>query len=118
MRFINCFDMVEIAIDSFSTSNTDVVRVSPSKKELLRHYCDILQKISDDFDGAGFSVDIDEHTMDITVSLVCEDFEVRTMKQEFINLLNDLKGFGVKYFDDDHYEVSFTFEGIWILNQV
>lgn len=113
MSFIKCYDIVEQVINVVTERYSGQIVEDSQKKSVIKKYCDEIQRISDEFDGVSYSVDVDEKSMDIEISLVCEDMESNKNDVEFVDMVKNSKEINVSYYDDDHYKIKFVFEGIW-----
>lgn len=84
------------------------------RKRVLKGICKILDSIADRFGCVGdfCNVKVDEEN-EITISLVCHEFEISENNDEFYSLLLLTKSFSMKALDDKHIQMNFVFDGNW-----
>lgn len=114
MSFVKCYDVVEMVVEDANEQFGVMWRVNREKETLLKKNCSIIDNIANEFGGVSFEVNINDITMDITVSLVCSDMIVENNRHKFYSLINNTKGFSfTKAEDGDNLQVNFVFPGIW-----
>lgn len=115
MDNIKCFDVVTMVTDEATEQFGRLFREDTKRKELLESCCSIIDDIAEQFNGVAFEVDVDDTTMDITVTLTCGEIIIEG-EAEFYELLNHIKSFGVKASEDgeDLICIDFVFDGIWV----
>lgn len=113
MSFVKCFDIVEMVTDEATKQFGSLVQVNYEVKENLRHCCEMIDSFSQQFGGVSYEVDIDDNTMDITISVVCEEFETTLMSSKFSLLAENSKKISFLTAEEDLIKVQFVFDGIW-----
>lgn len=82
-RNVNCFDLVKEALRDLNAAD----RLDHVKLDILRQYCGFIDRLSDEFEGRGYEVEINEKTFGVTVSLFVVDLCVETPSHYFFALL-------------------------------
>ena len=120
MDRVKCIDIVKQLTDEATKQFGTLLREDGAKKDRLNACCVIIDKLIDKFNGVAATVDINDETTDIAISIVCDGFEIRDKNDEFYDLLRISKHFAVKAYEDsdDRIELLFTFDGIWIKNAI
>lgn len=120
MDRIKCVDVVNMLLDEATEQFGVLVREDRSRRDKFNMNCEILDDIIERFDGISADVNIDDETMDITISIVCSEFEIGSSDDVFYQLLKNTKHFVVRAYDDadDRIEMEFVFDGIWVKNKV
>lgn len=114
MGFAKCFDVVTMVTDEATAQFGSLLCEEQSKKETLKVYCDMIDSLAERFDGVSFEVEMDDDTTDITVSLVCGEFEIDDCSDDFYKLVEAAKKVSFRAADDDTIQVDFKFGGIWV----
>lgn len=114
MGFAKCFDVVTMVTDEATEQFGILLREEQGKKDSLKSYCDIIDTLAERFGGVSFEVEVDDETTNITVSLVCEEFEIDSCSDKFYELVSAAKRIGFKAADNDMVQINFEFEGIWV----
>ena len=70
---LKCFDIAEMVIDEATNQFFPIWIVNDDKKEIFKQYCDVLDSISEEFDGEAFEVDVDDVKMTNTLMLINKD---------------------------------------------
>lgn len=110
---VKCFDVVEMVADEATAQFGSLLKVDTEKKQKLEAYCKLIDKMVEAFDGESLEVDINDETTDITITLVCAEFETNSETKWFYELSGNAKNICIKSHDSEHVEISFTFCGIW-----
>ena len=110
---VRCFDVVNMVADEATSQFGSLLKVDEGKKKKLEGYCVLIDKAVESFDGESLEVDINDETTDITITLVCAEFETSSVTKWFYDLSNQAKAICIKAHDNEHIEISFTFNGIW-----
>lgn len=113
MSFAKCFDVVSVVTEEASKQFGIAWRVDKDKERALENDCVIIDALSEEFNGVSFEVDINEISMDITVSLVCTEMIIESPSHKLYDVLQHTKKFAVKRADDDGIQLDFVFPGIW-----
>lgn len=113
MSFIKCFDVVEMVTDEATDQFGSLVQVNEEAKNNLRHCCNMIDDFAQQFGGISYEVDVDDNTTDITVSVVCEEFETTIISSKFYLLVQSVKRMSFSTPEEDLIKVQFVFDGIW-----
>lgn len=114
MNFVKCFDVVEMVTDEATEQFGSLLRVDVERRYRLKNYCEMVDSIAEQFGGASYEVKVDDETTDITISLVCDEFETDTMSSSFYKLARETKKMGFKACGEEQIQIDFTFDGIWV----
>lgn len=112
MSFIKCFDVVEMVTTEATEQFGKLLAESDEKKQWLKECCEKIDIIAEQFGGVSYETEVDDETMDITVSLVCGEFETDKSSTVFYGLMRDAKKVTFKSCDDG-IQINFIFDGIW-----
>lgn len=114
MGFAKCFDVVTMVTDEATEQFGSLLCEDKNKKEALKVYCGMIDSLAERFDGVSFEVEVDDEMTDITVALVCGEFEIDDCSDDFYKLVEAAKKVSFKAMDDDTIQVNFKFGGIWV----
>lgn len=76
---------------------------------ILSTYCDAIDRISDEFNGISYDVEMDETTGEITISLECSDFSATSSEHVFFDLIKHTEKWGFSVSDDGNLLMTFRF---------
>ncbi len=113
MSFIKCFDVVEMVTTEATEQFGSLLAESEDKKAQLRTSCEKVDIIAEQFGGISYEAQVDDETTDITVVLVCVEFETDKTSTVFYSLMQDAKKVVFKSCDGGEIQISFIFNGIW-----
>ena len=74
----------------------------------------MIDMLAKKFDGISYEVEVNEDTADITVSLVCSEFEVSAASDDFYGLICKAKKVRFKSYEKEQLQIDFMFSGIWV----
>lgn len=114
MGSIRCYDAVEMIIDEATKQFSPVFKEDSEKKKKLERYCEWIGFTAEESGGEAYAIEVDDTTMDITVSLTCKEIETAAESSVFYMLLSKTKSFKIEDIDDMHIKISFVFDGIWV----
>lgn len=114
MGFIKCYDTLLMVIEEANDQFGLAWKVNKEKERIMKKNCDQIDDISSEFGGVSYEVDINDETMDITVSLVCTEMTLESPKHKYYWLIQNTKSFGFTNIDNGELlKVTFVFDGIW-----
>lgn len=113
---LKCYDIVESVTDEATKQFLGASEV-PHRKEFLKAYCEWIDDLAKVLDAETFSAEVDDASMDITMSISCPEFVIEGKHHPLCELLNNTKSFAVRKSQDveDGIELSFQIGGIWAL---
>lgn len=113
---LKCYDIVESVTDEATKQFLGAVEVA-KKKDFLKAYCGLLDDLTEALSAETFSAEVDDVSMDITMSISCPEFVVEGKNRPLYDLLGNTKTFTVRKSQDvkDSIELSFRIGGIWNL---
>lgn len=113
MSFVKCFDVASMVIDDASERFSPIWRLNDERINILKEYCDTIDKLSEEFNGTSFEVEVDDISMEITVVLECEEVIIESSKHIFYELLKRTVRYGFSVSDEGSLLVKFVFPSIW-----
>ena len=114
MGFVKCYDVAEMVTEEATKQFGSLLKVDEEKRQELKECCRMIDTIAERFDGVSYEVEVDDETTDITVSLVCGEFEIDTTSDGFYELLSKAKKVGFRSYEKEHLQIDFMFGGIWV----
>lgn len=113
MGFTNCFDVASMVLDEATDRFGKTWKINGDKERALSQACKDIDDIAEEFDGVSYEVDVNEITMDITISLVCGEIVVRGSDSKLYSAMRNAKRVTFKNADGDNIRIDFIFGGIW-----
>lgn len=111
---LKCFDIAEMVIDEATNQFSPIWIVNDDKKGIFKQYCDVLDSISEEFDGEAFEVDVDDVKMTISVKFFCSEFTIENESHPFYALAKRALSMSFAYEKEDrNMSVEFVFPSIW-----
>lgn len=112
MGLVKCFDVVTMLTDEVKEHLGNPVIENVDKKNELQKSCEMIDVVAQQFGGFSYDVEVNEQTMEISISFVCEEFET-SVGSEFCDLLGRAKKERFRVSGEDRIELTFVFNGIW-----
>lgn len=116
MNKIPCFDVFEMVAGDVQSDFLTSKRVNDGKLAQLKRSCEVLDEISEDSEGVGFSVDINEDTGIISISFdFLYEINILTEEIDFGDLAqSNTKGIVITKTDtEDMLRITLVFDSIW-----
>ena len=109
----SCYNYAELVLDEASERFAPLFRENREHKKVFRQYCDVMDELAREFNGVSFEFEVNEETMDISVTLVCPDIVLQYANHRFYELTARALSvrFGVL---EGNLAVTFTFPSIWV----
>lgn len=116
MRKINCIDVVESVVEEAHNRFSSLFIIDKQAYNILRQYCGAIDLITDEFNGVGYDVRIDETTKNIHIAIICEDVVVYNKGHLFCRLVEkaDKVSISINTDEDLCIAVEFVFPSIWV----
>lgn len=114
MSFAKCYDVAEVVIDEATKQFGSLLTVDKERQQELRECCGMVDMLAERFGGVSCEVEVNDETTDIMVSLVCGEFEIDTIADDFYVLMRKAKRVGFKSYEEEQLQIDFIFDGIWV----
>lgn len=114
MSFVKCYDVAEMVVDEATSQFGSLLMVDEEKQKELIECCGMIDVLAEKFGGISYEVEVNDETTDITISLVCNEFEVDTTSDYFYELMRKTQKVGFKSYEDEQIQIDFIFSGIWV----
>lgn len=112
MSRVNCFDVASMVIDEATKQFGLLWKVDTDRLEVFKNNCDLIDELSDGSHGVSYDVDINEETMDISITLECEDLIADSKDHVIYRLMNETKSINM-FAHDGNLCIKFKFGSIW-----
>lgn len=112
MNRIKCYDVATMVIDEATNQFGSLWKVSRSRLDDLKESCKLIDELSDESHGVSYDVDIDDRTMDISVTLECEDLITDSKDHTIYSLMNVTKSINM-FAHEGNLCIKFKFGSIW-----
>lgn len=115
MSLVKCFDVVSMVTDEAGSQFGRLWEVDKEKELALKKCCEIIDTLAEEFGGISYEVEVDDITMDITVSLVCNEIVVEGAEHGLYSSMQCAKRFAVKRATEgeETIQLDYVFPGIW-----
>ena len=97
---VKCFDVVKMVTDEATSQFAPVWRESKERIDILKQYCQFLDKIADEFNGVSFDVEVDDMTMTIAITLECDEIVITEKNHPYYSLAQRAISFGFSVSDE------------------
>lgn len=115
MGFVKCYDAVTMVTDEATRQFSPLLQEDADRKMMLQESCEMIESMANQFNGTAYETNVDRDTMEIAITLTCAEFETDATSSKFYELLERAKKFRLKAVGDDCIEVTFVFDGIWVI---
>lgn len=113
MSFVKCYDVTEMVVEEATKQFGSLFKVDTKKESALKDLCEIIDSMAEKFGGISYEVVVDDETTEITISLVCNEFETDKEISEFHKVTACANKVVFKAADSEHLQIDFVFGGIW-----
>lgn len=113
MSFIKCFDVASMVIDDATERFSPLWKPNSERLDIFKEYCDAIDKLSKEFDGESFEVEVDEISLEITVSLECDEVIIESSNHILYELAKRTVKYGFSVSDEGNLLVKFVFPSLW-----
>lgn len=113
MSFVNCFDAASMVIEDANERFAPLWKVDAEKLNVFKQYCEAIDLLAEEFDGESYEVEVDEITMEITVTLECGEVVVKSKDHVLYELAKRAVRYGFSAAGGDNLLVKFVFPSIW-----
>ena len=113
MGKIRCFDVLSMVIEEANGRFNPIWEIDNDKLKVLQQYCDVIDVVSDEFEGVSFDVEVDEITMEIKIELECKEIIIESKEHPLYELIKKTSKFGFYAVDEDTICIRFIFPSIW-----
>lgn len=110
---INCYDVVEMVINEASNQFAPRWKRDEECLKILRQYCEVIDMLSDEFEGKYFEVGVDDVDMTISIKMGCPDCTIETLQHNFYKLIKKAVSFSFTHGEGDNVDVEFVFPSVW-----
>lgn len=112
-NFVKCFDAVSMVVDEATSQFAPLWRINEERYRILEQYCNALDSLAEEFDGESFSVEVDDISMTITITMECPEMTIESQNHKFYSLAQRAMTFGFSISDSGLLCVKFVFQSIW-----
>lgn len=113
MNFVKCFDAVDMVVEEANKQFAPLWRLNKEKYKILGQYCQVIDSLSDEFDGVSYDVEIDDIAMTVAVTLECQDINIQQQSHKYYSLAQRAITFGFSTSEDGNLNVKFVFQSVW-----
>lgn len=113
MSFVKCFDVVEMVIEEANKQFAPLWKLDKEKYRILEQYCQVIDDLSEEFDGVSYDVEVDDISMTIAITLECQDISIQQQSHKYYSLAQRAITFGFSTSKDGNLNVKFVFPSVW-----
>lgn len=113
MSFIKCFDVINMVVEEANNRFSPLWKINNDKLSVLKQYSEAIDKLSKEFSGVSFDVEVDEISMEITIALECDEIIIEDEKHLFYELAKRTVRYSFSVSEDKNLLVKFVFPSVW-----
>lgn len=113
MSFVKCFDVVEMVVEEATEQFFPLWRLDREKYRILEQYCQVIDGLSEEFDGVSYDVEVDDIAMTVAVTLECQDMNIEQQSHKYYSLTQRAITVGFAASEDGNLNVKFVFPSVW-----
>ena len=113
MSFVKCYDAVSMVLEEATKRFSPLWKTNKEKNKILKQYCEAIDTLSNEFNGESFEVGVDEISMNIEITLECQEILINSSNHLFCRLINKCISFEISASTDELICVKFVFPSIW-----
>lgn len=111
--FVKCFDAVSMVVEEANNQFSPLWKLDKEKYRILEQYCQVIDALSDEFEGISYDVEIDDIAMTIAITLECKDISIQQQSHKYYALAQRAIVFGFSTSEDNNLNVRFVFPSVW-----
>ena len=112
-NYIKCTDTVLELVDEGTKRFRPIFRVDEYKLDILKQYCGYIDDMISEFNALSYDVEIDEISMNISISIECEEIIIENYKHVFYELIKHTNVHKFSVSKDNNLVVTLVFPPIW-----
>ena len=109
---INTFEIVDEVINE-ATAQFRGWKIDQEKYDILKHYCEVFDRMIDDFDAESVDVEVDDIRMTVAITVECTDFTIDESNSVYYELISRSEAFNVSQSEDNNLDLTFVFPSVW-----
>lgn len=113
MAFVKCIDVVSMVIEEATARFAPLWKLDVESSRILEQYCSVIDSLAEEFGGESFEVSVDEISMDIKITMECEDITIESVSHKFCKLALHTKAVGFSASEDGNLNLEFVFPSVW-----
>lgn len=114
MSFVTCYDAVSMVLDDAAERFGQNRKLNQETLERLQAACKLMDSIVEEIDCDSIEAEIDENTMDLIVTLCCEDLTMCYGRSHpFFKIIQHADSFGFRNGGENRLLVFFRFVGVF-----
>ena len=114
MNYVDCYDAVSFVLDDVQERFGASWKVNNNKLKKLKMNCNELDSVAQEFNCEAVEAEIDEDTMGLTISLLCEEMTFEYGRSNpFFKAIQWTNSFGFKQSEDGNLLVFFRYDGLF-----
>lgn len=114
MSFVKCIDVVSMIIGEATARFAPLWKLDVESNRILEQYCSVIDSLAEEFGGEALEVSVDEISMDITITMECEDMIIDSTAHKFCTLTSQAKAISFSASKSGGLNVNFLFPGVWV----
>ena len=114
MSFVTCYDAVSMVLDDAAERFGQAWRIDNDALKRLKNDCRDLDAIVREFNCDSVEAEVDEETMDLMVSLFCEEMTLENGRSNsFFKVIQHCSSFGFRNAGEDCLQIFFRYRGLF-----
>jgi len=110
---IKCFDAVEMVVEEANRQFSPIWEMNKDNYQILKQYCDVIDKLSKEYEGESYEVEIDDIVMTISITMDCLDMIVDKNNKELLQIAERAISIEFSTNDDGMLSIKFVFPSLW-----
>ena len=108
----DCFATVSEVVSAANKRLCPPLVFDEESFDILKDYCSVIDDISEEFDGASFSAEINKNNT-ISIAFDCTDILFGKRNQKYVQLINRAISCEFKNIGNSMLEIKLTFPSLW-----
>ena len=114
MSFVTCYDVVSMVLDDVTERFSGAWEPDKKAIRVLEKDCEEMDAVVRDFNCDSVEAEVDESTMDLIVTMSCEDMTLEYGRSHpFFQATRHTSSFGFRHGGRNNLEIFFRFSGIF-----
>ena len=113
MSSVKCYDVVKTIIDEATKRYKPIWVIDKEKLDILEEYCGVIDSLASEFGGSTLEVEVSEETLDVIITLHCNEVTVRNENHIFYQITKRAKSVSFELVDSNTIALTYVFPSVW-----
>lgn len=110
---MGCYDIAKMIIDESTNKFGNIYELNDDKIKEIKFCCEIIDSLYEEFEGESYTVEVDEETMNVVMTLECGEIVITSLTHDFYEFLESVEKCIFSAGENDRLYIKFLFSSVW-----